>query len=279
MLQVKTLTKADYLFAVELANTMNWNMAIQDFEFHASLEPEGVLLLTDGAERLGIATYVSFGKVGWFGNLIVKEDKRRCGGGKALVEHAIKRMSRKGVETVGLYAYPHLQGFYGDLGFKYDKDFSVFVAKDFMAQTADALPAVDKQKFPDVVRFDSDFFGAERKKLLQTIILEDGNASFYVHEGQEIVGYVAATVYEPMAWVGPLICMPERNDAAISLVKAVFSKVSGKTVYGVVAKSDIALQRLFRDFGFKEEFTVSRMYLGKFPAKNCIYMAESLERG
>ena len=31
--------------------------------------------------------------------------------------------------------------------------------------------------------------------------------------------------------------------------------------------------------GFKEEFRLSRMFLGSVVAKNCVYIAESLERG
>jgi len=31
--------------------------------------------------------------------------------------------------------------------------------------------------------------------------------------------------------------------------------------------------------GFAEEFSVSRMFLGKAAAKDCVYIAESLERG
>ena len=67
----------DFPFATKLANTMDWNMAMADFEFMSSLEPEGCFVAFQGSERLGIATSISFGNVGWFGNLIVKENARR----------------------------------------------------------------------------------------------------------------------------------------------------------------------------------------------------------
>ena len=35
------MSSADFQFATDLANTMNWNMATEDFEFMTSLEPEG----------------------------------------------------------------------------------------------------------------------------------------------------------------------------------------------------------------------------------------------
>ncbi|MGE5533230.1 MAG: hypothetical protein ACM3UN_02645, partial [Bacillota bacterium] len=69
MFQVRTMLAKDFLFATKLANTMNWNMAKEDFEFMSSLEPEGCFVLFDGSKKLGIATCISYGKIGWFGNL------------------------------------------------------------------------------------------------------------------------------------------------------------------------------------------------------------------
>jgi hypothetical protein len=81
MFRVEQMNPEDFPFAVKLSNTMNWNMTVEDFELALELEPEGCFILQDGSERFGIATTVSFGKVGWFGNLIVKEEARRKGAG------------------------------------------------------------------------------------------------------------------------------------------------------------------------------------------------------
>ena len=100
----------DFAFAVELANTMDWNMATEDFEFMTQLEPEGCLVLFDGLKPVGIATCIVYGKVGWFGNLIVEEEYRHKGAGSFLVKYAVEYLLGKGVETIGLYAvsYTHL---------------------------------------------------------------------------------------------------------------------------------------------------------------------------
>lgn len=73
MFKVRILTPEDYSFAVQLANTMNWNMAPEDFQYMASLEPDGSFLLEDDGKPVGVATCIGYGKVGWFGNLIIKE--------------------------------------------------------------------------------------------------------------------------------------------------------------------------------------------------------------
>ena len=43
MFKIKPLSASDFGFAVELANTMDWNMAAEDFTYMASLEPKAVL--------------------------------------------------------------------------------------------------------------------------------------------------------------------------------------------------------------------------------------------
>jgi hypothetical protein len=40
MFHVEKMKVDDFSFAVQLANTMNWNMAVEDFEFMAKLEPQ-----------------------------------------------------------------------------------------------------------------------------------------------------------------------------------------------------------------------------------------------
>ncbi len=144
MFTVKPMVKGDFGFATELANTMDWNMADEDFQFMLNLEPAGCFVAFDGRERVGIATNISFGKVGWFGNLIVKEEYRTKGVGSLLVKHSISYLQAKGAQTIGLYAYPNLVGFYGKLGFKADEEFSVLQAESLRALNAEVLPKSGK---------------------------------------------------------------------------------------------------------------------------------------
>ena len=243
MFQVKPMRPEDFQFATQLANTMNWNMAPEDFEFNATLEPEGCLIAYDGSERIGIATCIGFGSVGWFGNLIVDEKYREKGVGSLLVKHAVNYLQGKGVKTIGLYAYPNLKRFYGSLGFKVDEDFSLLSVESLGTLSAETLPEVGKKEIAAIESFDCQFFGGNRVRLLESIILEKGNLSYCQFEDGEVDGYVAATVYERMAWLGPLICKAGEFDVATSLVRAVLSKLGGLSVYAVVPKKETALAR------------------------------------
>jgi len=109
-------------------------------------------------------------------------------------KHSINYLQNKDVKTIGLYAYPNLVGFYGSLGFKSDEDFILLHAKALDAMSAQNLPKVGRQQIKSIEKFDNKWFGGDRRKLLESIILEDGNLSYYVSEGNQVVGYVAATV-------------------------------------------------------------------------------------
>jgi GNAT superfamily N-acetyltransferase len=258
---------------------MDWNMAPEDFEFMVSLEPEGCFVVYQGSEPVGVATSISFGKVGWFGNLIVKEKYRGKGAGSFLVKHAISYLKAKGVKTIGLYAYTHLVDFYIGLGFKLDEDFSVLETETLGSFAAETLPKIGARQIQAVATFDSGCFGGNRKKLLDSIILEKGNLSYYLQIDHGVTGYVTGKVYERMAEVGPLICQPGHVDDAVSLLKTILAQLTGLSVYAVVPKREVALSDTLFNLGFREDFCVSRMFLGQVASKNCIYMAESLERG
>ena len=279
MFQVKLMRPEDFFFATELANTMNWNMALEDFQYMRNLEPEGCFVLFEDSKPIGIATSISYGKVGWFGNLIVKEEHRRKGAGRLLLKQAVDYLRSKGAETIGLYAYPNLVNFYGNQGFKADKDFAVLHAQIPPTFAKEKLKQIGKRNIQAVTTFDMGCFGGDRKKLLESIILDEDNLGYFVSENGEVVGYAAAKIYRGMAEIGPLMCRSSRSDAALSLLCSLLSRLGNLDVYFYVPKESSPILNALLEIGFKEAFRVERMFLGPYVARNCIYLAESLERG
>jgi GNAT superfamily N-acetyltransferase len=280
MFRVAKMGVDDFPFAVQLANTMDWNMAVEDFEFAAKLEPEGCFVLFHDSERVGIATCVSYGRVGWFGNLVVKEAYRRKGAGALLVKSAIKYLQRTGAETIGLYAYPHLIGFYKRFGFKPDVDYLVFQGKVASPLTGETvqLQKTKKQDTPAIIDFDSQCFGANRRKLLEPILRDPDNLCYMAVDAKGIAGYCAATVYAETAGIGPLMC--RRNcGGAVALLQTVLGKLKNYDVVICAPTEETALVEGLFKAGLQEKFRATRMFLGNAAAKGCTYIAESLERG
>ncbi len=279
MFHAEKMTAKDFPFAVKLANTMDWNMAKEDFELAVKLEPEGCFVLSHGSQRSGIATSISFGKIGWFGNLIVKKECRREGGGSFLVTHALNYLKAKGVETTGLYAYPHLTGFYRRFGFELGEEFVALKGKACSSAASKALREAKKEDFQEIINFDSKCFGASRERLFQSVFIDADSLCYVATHGNKIKGYVAAKVYGGTADVGPLACPANRSDVAFSLLKTILCRLEGSTVSMCVPSKEVALLDALSKEGFHANFRVSSMFLGPRLAENCIYMAESLERG
>ncbi|MFQ6075221.1 MAG: GNAT family N-acetyltransferase [Candidatus Bathyarchaeia archaeon] len=269
----------DFAFAVRLTDTMNWNLVEDDFEFMMELEPDGCFVALDDSERIGLATTISFGKVGWLGNVIVSENHRGRGAGSLLVRHSIKYLTNKHVETVGLYAYNDRVPFYRRLGFEYDSGFVVLKGKGFSSPAGAHLREAGKEDIQEVIDHDHFCFGALRRKLLEPILLDTDNLCYISMEDRRMSGFVVAKVYEGMAEVGPLVCRRGRSDIATGLLKTTLNRLEGLEVSMCVPEKESAILDTLMGFGFSEDFRVARMFYGHPVIKDCIYVAESLERG
>ena len=279
MFHVERMAPEDFPFAVQLSNTMNWNMTAEDFEFSLALEPEGCFILFQGSKRIGIATTISYGRVGWLGNLILREEYRRKSAGGFLVNCAVNYLKCKGVSTIGLYSYNYLVAFYERFGFKIDKNFNVLHGNPVFSAPTNPLEKIQEEIVPSVITFDRKCFGANRAKLLESLLFSGKNLCYGLIENSEVRGFAVAKLFDGNAEIGPLVCKADGGDDAKILLENLLAKLSGLKVYLCVPESESALLRQLSAIGFQEDFSVSRMFLGSNLTAKCIYSPESLERG
>ena len=279
MFRIERMNASDFHFAVQLASTMNWNTTENDFAFMKKLEPNGCFVMLYGSKRIGIATNISLGKVGWFGHFIIKENYRHKGAGTLLVKHSIDYLNSKNVETVGLYSYPHLVGLYEKLGFKHDSEFIVLKGKGNSPIRTENLRRVTKEDVPSLVDFDNRYLFFSRRKLLEAILLNPANIAYVSSLDNEIKGYVAAKVFDETAEVGPLVCLPANSGVAIALLRKVLGELEGFEISICLPKTEEELLTVLFKCGFEESHRAVKMFLGQSLPKMCICVAESLERG
>ena len=279
MFHVKKMSLEDIEFAVNITDSMNWNLVEEDFKFMMRLEPEGCFVLLFDSERIGVAMAVSFGGVGWLGNVIVSQSHRKQGAGSLLVRHCVKYLSSKNVETVGLYSYVDKVPFYRRLGFEYDSEFAVLKGEGFSSQPkADVMEATRKD-LKKIIDYDHSCFGASRRKLLEPIVFNPHNLCYMSIEDRKLSGYAIAKVYEETAEIGPLMCQKGRPDIATDLLKATLNRLRGFEVSMCAPKKESTILNMLMEARFRENFRVARMFFGLPVVKDCIYIAESLERG
>jgi len=276
---VRNMSRADFEYAVRITGLMSWGLVEDDFEFMRELEPAGLFVLLDDSDRVGIATTVSFNKLGWFGNLIVDESKRNRGGGTLLVKHALNYLSEKNVETVGLYAYIEKIPFYKRLGFECDAEFIVLKGKGFSSSVGANVRKAEKHEMAQVIAFDQSCFGASRRKMLEPILMDRDNLCFVSTEDGQISGFAAAKVYRGVAELGPLAFKRGQAKTAVDLLRATLTALKGLETSVFVPKREKRLVSTLLESGFHESFHVERMFHGPSAAEDCVYMAESLERG
>lgn len=279
MLRVEIMSEQDFPFAVEITDRVNWGMIEEDFKFMVRLEPEGCFVLFSDQERIGIATTVSFGKKAWFGNLIVKESHRKKGAGSLLVEHSVDYLKSKGVETIGLYAYMNKINFYRRLGFEYDSEFVVLKGKGFPSATKESVALARKGNAQQIINLDKVCFNASRSKTLEPILGNPSNIGYVCAEDGKLIGYMLAKAYDGIADLGPAVCPKGRGDLAISLLGATIGRLGGAEITLCLPRNEKSLLQWLMEHGFVEDFAVARMFRGPARVGNCIYVAESLERG
>jgi len=279
MFHVRPMFRDDFGFAVGITKPLGWELSEADFEFMLELEPEGCFVLLEDSERIGLATTISFGLVGWFGNLLILDNRRNRGAGSMLVEHSIKYLSGKGVKTVGLYAYMDRIHFYERLGFKRISDFMILKGKGVALSTSPFAREAEKQDVQEIMEFDRSCFGADRRKLLEPILLDEGNICYVSVQKGSLTGYAVAKLYGHKAEVGPLICSERKEDVAVGLLTSLLSKLEGRDVSLYVSNEETSIINSLKKLGFSESSRVARMFLGPQALGTCLCMAESLERG
>lgn len=279
MFNVRVMSKEDLGFGVAITSPMGWNLSEADFEFMMELEPNGCFVLLNDSQLIGLVTNVNFGRIAWFGNLIVEERYRKSGGGSILVKNSVDYLEKSGAKTVALYAYLQRIPFYTHLGFDEDTRFLVMTGKAPRLKVQNDITRTHIEDLSRILSFDEKCFGDSRKKSLEPILSDPDNLCYCRMEKGRIVGYAAAKIYSGGAELGPLMCSYDRPDVAAQLLQALLAELADSEVYAIVPKTGSGIHEAMKSFGFKDEFEVARMHHGKPLNDRCLFAAESLERG
>jgi len=276
---IRLMKEGDAHRSVALTNLMNWGLEVDDFSFMMQLEPKGCFVAVRGDDVIGVTTSISFGPIGWIGNVIVEPKERKKGVGAALVSEALQHLKAEGVATVGLYSYWNTVSFYESLGFKADRNFSWLVCRK-ASWKGKSMTNLDSRDLQVVVIFDEQCFGASRKRLLKAIYHSPIGICHAILEGDKPVTYLMATRSATSGEIGPWICLPGREEDGFRLVRALGKELLGREVHLGVPSDRVDVVDLLSSLGFVEDFPVVRMVCGPVPPDwNCVLAIESLERG
>lgn len=261
-IRLRHLTGADIPFAMRLKTLAGWNQLEADWRRFLALEPEGCFVAEYDGQPAATATALSYGqRFGWIGMMLVDPERRRLGIASALMDRAIEYLTRRGVETAKLDATPMGKTVYDQRGFvnEYRIERRVRPPQSVTLQSH-SCRRILPQDLDRIAEFDAEFFGADRKALLVTLLRDAPELAF-----QTDGGYVMGRRGTNAAQIGPLVALSVET-AEFLLVAALRVAGGATTLIDVPMCNDNAVGLSAR-FGFARQRELIRQYRGpnRFP--------------
>ena len=116
--EICTMQAEQIPFGMSLKEAAGWNQLPLDWERFQEFEPNGCFVARCDGELAGTATSIAYEKLfGWVGMVLVHENMRRRGLGRALLMAGIEYLEEQGVAAVKLDATPMGKQLYDTIGF------------------------------------------------------------------------------------------------------------------------------------------------------------------
>jgi ribosomal protein S18 acetylase RimI-like enzyme len=194
--------------------------------------------------------------------VIIHEDYRRRGIGTALTTHALNYLRNKGAQTIRLDATPEGYNIYRKLGFS--DEFPVYhyvkeVASDDpplrKILEAEPMGAADLEA---IIEFDKLLLGLSRAKILKALF--NDSRAFVLRRSNETHGYLMCRGTTRLHWLGPFVA--DDVPSAERLLQKVLIEFSDREIRLGVPGINSSAIKLFRRYGFRAEFEITRMRYG-----------------
>lgn len=229
-LEIRLLEETDILFAMSLKQSVRWNQTQRDWKRLIELEPQGCFAACLGGQMVGTTTTTSYGsELAWIGMVLVDPSHRRRGIATRLVKAALEYLREAAVSSVKLDATPDGQHVYQALDFEGELLIERWegIAR---GAAAPACSTLDEQDLPGVMELDRRAFGADRSRLLRSLISEPDSAPLTCHDERgRLSGYALARRGTAATYIGPLIATDEHTAA--SLLDGMLNRLAGEKVY------------------------------------------------
>ncbi len=260
---IKTMTRAELDFAIELAANEGWNPGLFDGDPFYNADPNGFLIGYFDEKPIGCVSAVSYeNKFGFIGFYIIVPEFRGKGYGVQLWKDAMEKLEN---QNVGLDGVIEQQSNYKKSGFK-------LAYSNIRFEFFNSIQSFDDEKvfdasqisFDQFKNYDRKFFFADRTAFLKSWLAMPQSFSFAYKNEDEIKGYGVIRKCRSGYKIGPLFA--DEPDIAEKIFLKLCSSVERKSfIYLDVPEINSAGIRLAEKFGMKKVFCTARMYTGEFP--------------
>ena len=263
---IRRWKRADLGYVADSIAREGWGHSTRDVERCWRLEPHGCFLAVLHGVPVGHVFSVCYGKLGWIGLLIVNPEVRGRGVGSVLMGAAVNYLQRAGCKSIMLEAVEKAVPLYRQFGFREEFDSLRFRGQvGLMVRLGRLESGIRKMREKDVVevaRFDVRYFGADRLRVLRSLLLDAPDFCYVAEDDTGVMGYIMARRVEDGFWVGPWVC--ERLRWARFLFDVLVEAVSGSDVVLRVGAPavNVKAQGLLEKLDFQLTGKSVRMVLG-----------------
>ncbi len=263
---IRPMGGADIPAGLRLCGQAGWNQTAEDWQRLLEWEPGGCFVAErDGRVAGTVTTTVYEPGLAWVGMLLVDGAVRRQGLGRALLAHALDWIeSERGVPVSALDATPLGKPLYDGMGFV--DQFSLQRHEGAAPSPAvhpGGPPGVRPLRADDLstlAALDTSVFGADRRRVLQSLIEAHPDRCHLFERKGIIRGYVCGRTGARTGYVGPLVATD--RAAAEVLLGAALAPLAGRTVTLDVPDGNEDAVLLVRQLGLRPQRPLLRMARG-----------------
>ena len=222
-LRMRRADEHDLAAIAILRESVGWTA--HEWALRAVLDPgdSRCLLVTDGDNVVGVGSGISYGLLGFVGNMVVAEGHRRRGIGAAILETVIEFLEdERGCQRLELFATESGRPLYARYGFALTDPSAMASVPRSTALSTDRSIEVDEARRADgLAEYDTPRFGGNRRRLLEVMTSDPDRPLLVARVQGAIHGYAWLRSDGPR--LGPVLA--DTPDAAAALLTAAFERV------------------------------------------------------
>jgi GNAT superfamily N-acetyltransferase len=269
-IKIRHLKLSDIPDAMQLVLAESWNQTEKDWEILIRGSQNICFAAIFDNQLVGTATAINYNNiVSWIGMVLVDKKFRRQGISKLLLKSLFKGLET--CKSIKLDATLAGQPIYNKLGFTNEYTIARMVNSSFTnspnLDLKNNSQQIQTKDIQEIVEFDKQVFGANRKQLIKTLINDFPEKIWVQKEGDKIVGFALGRRGNKHYQIGPVSALSFL--AARQLISKVLQNLKGESIVIDILNDKPELQLWLKSIGFEKQRFFTRMFLqnNKSPGK------------
>jgi predicted N-acetyltransferase YhbS len=250
-ISIRAMKEADLTFAAEYTAAEGWvsenRTSLEGFFLH---DPKGCLIAEDKGQPVGICVATDYGRSGFIGELIVRPEARGKGVGAKLLNHGIKVLKDRRVETVYLDGVVKAVDLYERNGYR-----KVCRSWRFSGELAGKPSTHVRQMLASdldqVFKLDRLAFGVDRSFFLRRRLVIFPELSYVMVDGERVSGFILGRSGEDWVSAGPWVTSSE-SENPVELLNSLALQAGGRSISIGILDANHPACDLVRSLGFVE---------------------------